>query len=93
MNLSEHDNRTTTNLQEQESGQDEPTGTGGKSHEGIGEGDKRIWTLEGRQVDKMNLLAPAGNLDEPPSGGGPLLVALGSEEQWPCAGGVWGGKS
>jgi hypothetical protein len=44
-------------------------------------------------VDKMNLLAPAGNLDEPPSGGGPLLVALGSEEQWPCAGGVWGGKS
>jgi hypothetical protein len=53
----------------------------------------REYRLEGRRVDEMNLLASVGNLDEPPSSGGPLLVALGSEEQWPYAGCVWGGKS
>jgi hypothetical protein len=88
MNLPEHDDGTTTNLQEQESGRDEPAGTGGKSREGIREGITE-YRLDGKRVDEMNLLAPTGNLDEPPSGGGPLLVALGSEEQ--CC--VWGGKS
>jgi hypothetical protein len=47
MNLSEHDNGTTTNLQEQESGQDEPTGTRGNLMKALGKGIREYGHLRG----------------------------------------------